>query len=110
MDGSPETDPRQLPLRRGERLALLAFFLVLVAFAGLVELRSVFQHTRKGDLNVFLRAGWAVRAGADLYAVTDDNGFHYHYPPLLAILAAPLADAPSGYNRAGLLPYSVSVA
>ena len=55
-------------------------------------------------------AGWAVRADADLYAVTDDNGFHYHYPPLLAILAAPLADAPAGGDRHGMLPYSVSVA
>jgi hypothetical protein len=110
MDGSPATDPRQARLRRGEYLALLAFFVVLVLFGVIVEHRSAFQHTRKGDLNVFLRAGWAIRADADLYAVTDDNGFHYHYPPLLAILAAPLADPPAGADRAGMLPYSVSVA
>ncbi len=110
MDGSPATDPRQAPLRRGERLALILFFIVLALFAIVVEHRSAFQHTRKGDLNVFLRAGWAVRADADLYAVTDDNGFHYHYPPLLAILAAPLADAPAGADRPGMLPYAVSVA
>ena len=47
-----------------------------------------------GDLDCFLRAAWAVRSGADLYTVTDDNGFHYNYPPLLAILATPLADPP----------------
>ncbi|HTU18771.1 MAG TPA: glycosyltransferase family 87 protein [Gemmataceae bacterium] len=110
MDGSPATDPRQAPLRLGERLALAVFFLVLALFGVIVEHRSAFQHTRKGDLNVFLRAGWAVRADADLYAVTDDNGFHYHYPPLLAILAAPLADAPAGADRNGMLPYSASVA
>jgi alpha-1,2-mannosyltransferase len=110
MDGSPATDPRYAPLRRGERFALFAFFLILALFAVIVEHRSAFQHTRKGDLNVFLRAGWAVRSGADLYEVTDDNGFHYHYPPLLAILAAPLADPPDGADRAGMLPYSVSVA
>jgi hypothetical protein len=109
MDGLPATDPRQEPLRRGERLALIAFFAVLALFAVLVEHRSALQQTRKGDLNVFLRAGWAVRADADLYAVTDDNGFHYHYPPLLAILAAPLADPPIGADRAGMLPYAVSV-
>jgi hypothetical protein len=102
-------DGRLTTLRRGERIALLAFFLVLIVFAVIVELRSAFQHSRKGDLNVFLRAGWAIRADADLYAVTDDNGFHYHYPPLLAILAAPLADAPAGADRTGMLPYSVSV-
>ncbi len=42
--------------------------------------------------------------------MTDDNGFHYHYPPLLAILAAPLADPPAGADRAAMLPYAVSVA
>jgi hypothetical protein len=110
MDGSPATDPRYAPLRRGERLALAAFFGLIALFAVIVEHRSAFQHTRKGDLNVFLRAGWAVRAGVDLYTVTDDNGFHYHYPPLLAILAAPLADPPSGVDRSGMFPYPVSVA
>ncbi|HWG43407.1 MAG TPA: glycosyltransferase family 87 protein [Gemmataceae bacterium] len=110
MDGSPATNARQAPLSRGERFALLALFIAFVVFAGLVEYRSAFQHTRKGDLNVFLRAGWAIRADANPYAVTDDNGFHYHYPPLLAILAAPLADAPATADRAGMLPYAVSVA
>jgi alpha-1,2-mannosyltransferase len=110
MDGPPTIDPRQGPLSRGERRALIAFFVVLALFAVIVEHRSALQNTRKGDLNVFLRAGWAVRAGADLYAVTDNNGFHYHYPPLLAILAAPLADAPAGADRTGMLPYAVSVA
>jgi hypothetical protein len=110
MDGSSAIDSRQAPPRRVERLALLLFFAVVGLFAVVVEIRSAFQNTRKGDLNVFLRAGWAVRADADLYAVTDDNGFHYHYPPLLAILAAPLADAPAGFDRTGMLPYAVSVA
>src|SRR5262249_51941849 len=62
------------------------------------------------DLDCFLRAAWAVRSGADLYDVTDDNGFHYNYPPLLAILAAPLADPPAGADRSGMLPWPVSVA
>ncbi len=75
-----------------------------------MEFRSAFLQHRKGDLNVFLRAGWAIRTGADLYAVTDDNGFHYHYPPLLAILAAPLADPPAGADRTDMLPYPISVA
>jgi hypothetical protein len=110
MDASPALDPRQAPLGRGERFALAVFFVVLAVFGVIVEHRSAFQHTRKGDLNVFLRAGWAVRSGADPYAVTDDNGFHYHYPPLLAILAAPLADPPAGVDRTGMIPYSVSAA
>ncbi len=110
MDGSPTAGSRQAPPSRVEWLALAAFLTVLVVFGVVVEIRSALQQTRKGDLNVFLRAGWAVRADADLYDVTDDNGFHYHYPPLLAILAAPLADPPAGADRAGMVPYSVSVA
>jgi hypothetical protein len=110
MDRSPATDSRQAPPTRGEYLAFSAFLVVVLLFGVIVEVRSAFQHTRKGDLNVFLRAGWAIRADADPYAVTDDNGFHYHYPPLLAILAAPLADAPAGADRTAMLPYSVSVA
>jgi hypothetical protein len=98
------------PLGRLERWGLAGFILVLVAFSWPVEWRCALLHKRMGDLNVFLRAGWAVRSGADLYAVTDDNGFHYCYPPLLAILAAPLADAPAGFGRAGMLPYADSVA
>jgi hypothetical protein len=98
------------PLGRLERWAVVGFFLVLLGFGWLVELRSALLSRRMGDLNVFLRAGWAVRSGADLYAVTDDNGFHYCYPPLLAILAAPLADAPAGVDRTGMLPYAATVA
>jgi hypothetical protein len=62
------------------------------------------------DLGVYLRASWAVRSGADIYDVTDDNDWHYQYPPLLAVLLTPLADPPSGVDRSGVLPFSVSVA
>jgi alpha-1,2-mannosyltransferase len=60
-------------------------------------------------LNVFARAGWAARTGADLYDISDDNGFHYLYLPTFAILFSPLADAPEGAPRDGLLPYGVTV-
>lgn len=83
---------------------------LVLAFGGLVELRSAFLSQRLGDVGVFLRAAWAVRAGEDLYAVTDSKGFHYHYPPLLAILLTPLADPPPGTQTAGVVPYPVSVA
>jgi hypothetical protein len=91
-----------------ERRGLAALFAALAGFGVLVEMRSAFLSRRMGDLNVFLRAAWAVRSGADLYAVTDNNGFHYCYPPLFAILLTPLADAPAGVGRAGLLPYAAS--
>jgi hypothetical protein len=62
------------------------------------------------DLDVYLRAAWAVREGQDFYTITDDNGWHYHYPPLFAILLVPLADPPPGYDRQGSLPFAGSVA
>jgi hypothetical protein len=62
-----------------------------------------------GDAQVYFRAAWAVRAGQDMYQVIDLHGWHYHYPPFFAILLAPLADAPPGADRIGLLPFAVSV-
>src|SRR5262249_18739628 len=40
----------------------------------------------------------------------DANDWHYHYPPLFAILLAPLADPPPGADRTFALPFAVSVA
>lgn len=97
------------PLEAWERRGLWAVVVGLVLFGCLVEFRSALLHFRKGDLGVFLRTAWAVRSGADLYAVTDDNGFHYLYPPLFAIVLTPLADPPAGADRTGTLPYPVSV-
>jgi hypothetical protein len=93
-----------------QRRGLVLFGVVVVLFGALFVFRSAFQNTRKGDLDVFLRAGWAVRAGEDIYTVTDDKGFHYHYPPFLAILLAPLADPSPGRPTAGIVPYPASVA
>jgi hypothetical protein len=90
-------------------VALLA--MVIVGFGVVTEVRSAgMLERRMGDLGCYLRAAWAVRTGGDLYDIHDDNGWHYNYPPLLAILAVPLADAPEGVDRAGLVPYPVSVA
>jgi len=85
-------------------------FALIVGFGALVELRSAFLSRRMGDLGVFVRTAWAVRAGADIYQITDDNRFHYLYPPLFAILMTPLADPPAGADRSGTLPYAVTVA
>jgi alpha-1,2-mannosyltransferase len=106
----PSTRTPAARLRTWEKLGLVLFFAALVAFGVLVEVRSVFLKRRMGDLGVFLRAAWAVRAGADLYAVTDENEWHYHYPPLFAILLTPLADPPADADAGGTVPYPVSVA
>jgi hypothetical protein len=93
-----------------QRTGLWMILAVLLAFGGLVEMRSAFLKRRMTDLDVYLRTAWAVRTGADIYDVLDDNEWHYQYPPLLAILAAPLADAPAGASRAFMLPFGLSVA
>lgn len=98
------------PLSRWERRGLLLFLVVLLGFGGLVEMRAVFLKRRMTDLGVYLRTAWAVRAGADIYDVTEENDWHYVYPPLFAILMTPLADPPPGADRAGYLPFGVSAA
>jgi alpha-1,2-mannosyltransferase len=98
------------PLTRLDRVLLVAFALFLVGFGGIVEMRSAFLSRRMGDVGVFFRGGWAVRSGHDLYDVTDDNHWHYNYPPAFAILMAPFADPPAGFDTTGYLPFPISVA
>jgi len=95
---------------RWRRFCLAGLLLGFLAFGVVVEIRSAFLKRHMTDWGVFARAAWAVRAGEDPYAVTDDNGWHYHYPTLFAILLAPLADPPAGVNRSGYLPFAVTVA
>jgi hypothetical protein len=97
-------------LSRWERVGLVCFFVSILFFGCLVEKRTTFLSRRMGDLNCYLRPAWAVRTGRDIYQLRDDCGWHYNYPPLLAILMVPLADPPAGEDRAGMLPYPVSVA
>ncbi|HWY85459.1 MAG TPA: glycosyltransferase family 87 protein [Gemmataceae bacterium] len=97
------------PLRRWEGKVLVALFVLLVAFCALVVDRSVFQVPRRTDASVYFRASWALRSGEKLYEVADDNGLHYAYPPLTAILLMPFADAPPGAAREWMLPYAWSL-
>src|SRR5207302_3186104 len=101
--------PRSSALSPWQRWGLALCIAAVVCFGVLVEVRSVYLKRRMGDLDVFLRTAWAVRTGEDIYTVTDDNGYHYHYPPLFAILLAPLADPPIGADRAWTVPYPVTV-
>ncbi len=92
-----------------ERLTLGCLLAAVLVFGAVTELRSAFLHRRMGDAGVFFRAAWAVRSGADIYEVTDDNHWHFNYPPLFAILMTPLADAPPGESRAAMLPFDLSI-
>lgn len=102
--------PASPRLSRGEKLTLGLFFLAIVGFGIVVEIRGAFLKSRRTDLGVFARAAWAVRSGNDLYSVVDEKGLHYHYPPLLAILLGPVADPPPGTVGFRSVPFAVTVA
>src|SRR5262249_27017911 len=93
-----------------DKLALWGFPALVRAFAGGSVMRGALLQRPMTDVQVYFRAAWAVRTGADPLCISDENNWHYCYPPLLAIALVPLADAPAGHDRAGLLPYPVSVA
>ena len=95
---------------RWERLGLMAFFVALVGFGVIVEVRTAFLSRKMGDLDCYLRPAWAIRKGLDFYEIKDDCGWHYNYPPLFAILMTPLADPPVGTDRTGMLPFALSAA
>ncbi len=97
------------PLKLWEKGCVVLLLATLVIFGGYVEQKSAFLHRRMGDLDCYLRAAWAVRSGADMYALTEDNGWHYNYPPLYAILLTPLADPP-GRDTSALAATSAAVA
>jgi alpha-1,2-mannosyltransferase len=84
--------PGSTRFSRLEYLGLVLVALLMLVFGVLVVVRSAFQIDRKTDFGVYARAGYAVRAGLDLYEVCDNRGWHYCYPPTFAILMAPLAD------------------
>ncbi len=69
------------------------FFTVLIIFGIILEIRCVYMPNRQTDLGVYLRAAWAARVGEDPYTIADDNGWHYCYPPIVALALTPLADA-----------------
>lgn len=83
--------------------------MLVIAFGTLITYRSAFMLNPKTDFQCYARAGWAVRAGADIYEVTDNNGWHFAYPPAFAIAMIPLADPYPFLPRSGYLPFAVSV-
>lgn len=104
------TNAATRPLSQTERLSLYLLAGLVVAFGILVELRSAGLSRRMGDLDVYLRSAWAARVGLDMYAIADENDWHYSYPPLYALLLMPLADPPPGTGSDGYVPYPLSVA
>ncbi len=77
-----------------EVAGIVALLVAVIGLGVATEIHSAFLQRRQTDLDTYLRAAWAVRTGGNMYGITDTNGWHYNYPPLLAILLVPLADAP----------------
>jgi hypothetical protein len=94
---------------RWTRLSAASLAVLFVAFGAVTLVRSAYQKVRKTDLTVYLRAAWAARTGEDIYAVTDEHGWHYHYPPTLAAALVPLAQPPAGVDARPLVPYPTVV-
>jgi hypothetical protein len=102
---------REDRLARWERLGLWALLAVVIVFGIVTEIRAAFLHTRKGDQEIYSWTAYAVRSGADLYAVSDSHDWHYVYPPFFAILAVPFAERPPDDPvELWTLPFAVSVA
>jgi hypothetical protein len=98
-------------LYRWERAGLALLAVALVAFGGIVLMRSALQTARKTDFGVYCRAAHAVRADKPIYdkQTCDNNGWHYCYPPPFAVAMLPFADPFDWQDHAGYLPYAVSV-
>src|SRR5258707_7543099 len=92
----PSAPPGAGQLRGWEKAGIILLVLATVGFGAIVEARSAFMKRRMTDLDVYLRAAWAVRSGENLYQIHDDNGWHYNYLPLLSIVLTPLDDPPAG--------------
>ena len=68
---------------------LIVWGLIDVRSRGRIEPDNLVEH--RTDFTVYTAAGAACFDGRDPYAVTNARGWGYLYPPLLAILVAPLA-------------------
>lgn len=83
-------------------LALLVLLLLLVWGLTDVRRRADLDPANPGshrtDFTVYTEAGAAFFDGRDPYAVTNARGWHYLYPPLFAILVAPLHALPPAWQ------------
>ncbi|MBI3838018.1 MAG: DUF2029 domain-containing protein [Planctomycetia bacterium] len=82
---------------RARVIVVLALVLAIwgwtdVRLRGAIDPGNIWLH--KTDFTVFTEAGAAFFDGRDPYAVTNPRGWKYLYPPLFAILLAPLHHLP----------------
>jgi hypothetical protein len=91
----------------------LAILAIALTVWGLTDVRNRAKTDPKNpadhrsDFTVYTVAGAAMFDGRDPYAVANPRGWHYLYPPLFAILVAPLAALDSQWQ--GVLWYAISL-
>src|SRR4029077_16802845 len=61
----------------------------------------------RSDFTVYTAAGAAMFNKRDPYTVVNPRGWHYLYPPLLAVLVSPLAKLDSQWQ--GVIWYAISL-
>lgn len=89
MNINPE--PAGWCLTRSERVGLAVVLCAILAYGIVLEFRTALRRAPMTDLGVFACAAGAVRSGDNIYGIFDWHGWHYQYPPTLAILFTPLA-------------------
>jgi len=104
------TESGSARLSRREKLGIALLAVMFLGLGASTVARSAFMLNPKTDFQVYARAAWAVRTGEDPYAITDNNGWHYIYPPAFAIIMAPLADPYPFSSHVGYLPFWASSA
>jgi hypothetical protein len=93
-DYSPWTEIRQYRWLYLALFAGLGLWCVLdVMPRGGINPRRIFEH--RTDFTVYTEAGAAFFDGRNPYEVSNPRGWHYLYPPLFAIVIAPLHALPS---------------
>ena len=91
----------------------LAILAIALAVWGLTDVRSRARTdphnlgAHRSDLTCYTAAGAAIFAGNDPYEATNPRGWHYVYPPLLAILVAPLVPLDTQWQ--GVIWYAISL-
>lgn len=98
---------------RGRRIAVAALLLVLLLF-GVTDVRRRARvdpanpSSHRSDVTVYTGAGAAFfEEGVDPYEVKSPRGWHYLYPPLFAIVLAPLDALPG--SEQGFVFYLLSL-
>jgi hypothetical protein len=96
-------------LKPSEKLGIAVLLSLLTLLGIYVEIRSALLDRRMGDFGCYVRGAWAVWSGNKLYDVVENNGWHYNYPPFLAIMFVPMADPPTDALPAPFISYAVAV-